>query len=451
MPESSSTEPQEPEATQQSSHESEAGVERAEHAGTALSRLLAVATLTPAQAGLLARDLAVELEALRRGGRYPAGFTDRRVLLTGSGSVVIATGDGVDTEQQGEPDGQEPGEVGHGRSVTHHVAGLVRKLAASARRDGVRQRDEADLLVQGLDELGDDVGALAEHVRQAATRLLRDVPDDRIDILRAELASLAGAIAGREPELDDEQSEKDQSGAASWSRSETHGADLRLRGWRRSRRRAWHSKPVARLRWLLVFGLVAGLVAAGSLWGLPNVVSDIQRGWGALMSSDEPQRQLAPVTQEPGGQEDAGDAEPDGETSGAQGSGDRGEGAARTPRDVELLAPEEADPITEVAVELLEETCEPGQACPLRVDVHMDREGTNRAVEWSLHVVDRCSDSVEEQPGMAVTAQSGWGQVYGISRPELPESSSLAVMAVTQEPVRVSSQPLEIPADGGTC
>src|SRR5918995_66752 len=57
--------------------------------GVALRRLLAVATLTPAQAGLLARDLVTGLDRLRRDGHQPGRVTDRSTVVSTDGTLQV--------------------------------------------------------------------------------------------------------------------------------------------------------------------------------------------------------------------------------------------------------------------------------------------------------------------------------------------------------------------------
>jgi HEAT repeat protein len=67
-----------------------AAVVQAPHGGVALRRLLAVATLTPAQAGLLAVDLVDQLAVLRYAGRNAGRVSDRWVSVTPDARLTLA-------------------------------------------------------------------------------------------------------------------------------------------------------------------------------------------------------------------------------------------------------------------------------------------------------------------------------------------------------------------------
>ncbi|MDV6013410.1 hypothetical protein [Haloechinothrix sp. LS1_15] len=425
---------------------------------TALRRLLAVATLTPPQAALLAHDLADGLDELRSEGQPPLEFSDYWLQVTDSGDLVIDpsgtrrtdsayAGETGTTQQDGEAStstGPGDGVARSWRPVIRVTIDVINRLAACSRRDGIRRHDESNQLVEDIDEAEEDIARTAEQVRTAAARLLDESgqPTDRI---RKQLVALIAAIAGHPPEPEPPNQEGPAPRAEPVPVRRAPGRP-RLRGWRRTRRKAWHRRPKLRARWVIPVVALAALVAAGSWWGFPRAVSDLQQGWDALFTSESPPQHLAPVTQAPGGEAGSGGGDDSREEPGAE-----GEGTAAEPAEFERLAPESADPITAVDIEHLDEACEPGETCTVRVDVVLEREPAVRQVSWSLHIVDRCSGSIEEQPGMAVTAQSGWGQVYGISRPELPDGSALAVVAVTDEPARASSPPLDVPDDGGTC
>jgi hypothetical protein len=213
-------------------------------------------------------------------------------------------------------------------------------------------------------------------------------------------------------------------------------------GHKLSSRRAWHRKRLIRPRKPVLVGLVVVLLGAVVLWGAPRAWSELQRGWEAVFTPQEPSQQLVPAPSLRDGDGD-GTAVPatDGEAS----------GPAKEPAPVDRPAPRAAGPVTEVTIDLAEARCVGGEQCPVRVDVHLRPSAAPRPVNWSLHIVDRCTGDTQTGDGVSMTAQAGWRQVYGISRPTLPEGTALAVIAVTESPARAASEPLSVPARDALC
>lgn len=120
------------------------------------------------------------------------------------------------------------------------------------------------------------------------------------------------------------------------------------------------------------------------------------------------------------------------------------------------------------------EPCAPGAVCAVRILVQLHpplnrqsqdgpsqdgrpQEATQqqpispRAVEWTFHVVDRCTGSQYSVPGGVVSAAPDSDQVQAVSTVPLPPGHALAVIAVTSEPDRAASGPLLVPARPDSC
>ena len=372
--------------------------------GVVLRRLLAVATLTPAQAAVLARDLADELALLATHGRLPDGVDDRSVLVTGHGQlrVMASAPDSRDGESSGDaaPDPLPP---------VRAAVGLIRQLDGNVRGAGPTVR-----ILARVDEAA-DLAELASRVRDAAGQLV----GDQQHRVRQEIAAAVAAITGNR-----------------------HGAEpARPAGaptsWRPSNRHAWHRRRRSPWRSILVVLLLIA-VAGAVWWGAPRAWPELQRGWDSLFAADPPPRQIVPLPEVP-----AADAE----DAGAEAADEGGE--AR-PADVEPPAPESAGPVTGVTIDREAGPCRPDAHCVVRVQVDLERAGAARRVDWEIHIVDRCTDEVQTRPGVTVTAQPGWTQVWGNSAIDLPSGTALAIVAVTDSPASAASSPLLVPADG-TC
>jgi hypothetical protein len=371
--------------------------------GVALRRLLAVATLTPAQAAVLARDLADELALLATHGRLPDGVDDRSVLVTGHGQLrVMASTDSRDGESSGYavPDPLPP---------VRAAVGLIRQLDGNVRGDGPTVRSLAR-----VDEAA-DLAELAGRVQDAAKQLVGDQQHRVRQEIAAAVMAITGNRYGAEPA-------RPAGAPTSWRPSSRHA-------WHRRRRGPWRSM-------LAVLLLIA--LAGAVWWGAPRAWPELQRGWDSLFAADPPPRQLFPLPDVPAGDaEDAGDEAAD-------------EDVEARPADVEPPAPESAGPVTGVSIDREGGPCLPDEHCVVRVQVDLERAGTARRVDWEIHIVDRCTDEVQTRQGVTVTAQPGWTQVWGNSAIDLPSGTALAIVAVTDSPASAASSPLLVPADG-TC
>lgn len=379
--------------------------------GVVLRRLLAVATLTPAQAGLLARDLVTDLRRLREEGDQPGRVTDRSTVVSTDGTLEV------------QPEnGDHPG---NWVSTTDSAAEVVRQILRNTGRGGTRRRAEAAALA---DQIEDPVGDLDDLTRMVDDAVPTPPDEPRV---RRQLAVLVAGTKGR--------------GVPSVERTPVvlpteppvpRAITLAPDSWRPSSRRRWHrrSKLRSKRTWLLVLLIV--LVGALLTWGIPRGWSELRRGWQAMFTPEQEATQhMAPVSPPAAKPASAKPAMND---------------ARDQPRPVKRLAPLKAGAVTQVKV-ATSEPCRRGAVCPVRVDVHLQPEAAARQVSWSLRVVDRCTGKTYPRSGASVVAEPWWRQVYGLSRTALPKGRALAIIAVTKAPARAASQPLLIPQSRATC
>lgn len=393
----------------------------------ALRRLLAVATLTPAQAGLLALDLVEALVASRADGRGPEHIDDRSTIVTEDGRLALlpeaAPADGVKRPRQ-QPD-------------TEDATSLTRRLIANARKSGARPPAGATLLTDRVGGSFDDLPDLARRVRHAVAEVLPLDDPERVRWVRRQLAALATATKGNPPEQNgDPFAVKAEERRPDIPLKVSRAAVLTREDWRRVSRPVWHRKRRLATRKTVLIALVVVLVGALAWWIVPGGIAQLDRGWDAMFGTTEPSQRFAPVSPPPD------------EQRRAPGSP---ESAGERPGPVKSFGPRKAAPITEVTVERAQGACSPGKACPVRVDVRLAARDARTEVEWSLRIVDRCSGQVRRARGGVMTAAAGSRQAYAFVRPDLRSGKALAIVAVTTEPGRAASAPLLVPSAVRTC
>jgi hypothetical protein len=126
-----------------------------------------------------------------------------------------------------------------------------------------------------------------------------------------------------------------------------------------------------------------------------------------------------------------------------------GEGPRR-PSAVQVLAPAAAAPVLAVDARAVG-PCAPGTRCRLRVVVQTRPQSQARRVRWTLALVDRCSGAVTNRPGGALTVAAGAGFGQGQSQVVLPRRTAIAVVALTDEPTRAASRPVDVVPLPTTC
>ncbi|MEE2034795.1 hypothetical protein Q8814_22230, partial [Rhodococcus sp. CC-R104] len=181
--------------------------------GVELGRLLAVATLTSAQAALLITDVVDQLELAYGRGRHPTGLRGDAVMVSESGQLTIEC----------------TGKAGPWDDVQDAVAGLLRQIATNCRGAVLANRVD-----ESISESSDLVG-LARRVRHAAAT---EFDPAEVGRKRRQLAALVSAVRGRA--LPDEPV-ADRPDAPVRPLLAT-GATLASNGWRPPAGKVWHRK-----------------------------------------------------------------------------------------------------------------------------------------------------------------------------------------------------------------
>jgi hypothetical protein len=384
--------------------------------GISLRRLLAITAITPGQAALLTRDIAEEITRRAPDGQHQAPLDMRTAWIGLDGRLRSL-------RQPSPPDAAPTDDA----ATALHI---IRSLGREADASRPRSHDDSARPLIDLDDRPEDLTHTVARVHATATAVLGNEED--IARIRRELAALAHVAQGHV------NGEHDRSrGAAERPTSGPHAEPpVTHPDWGSARRKAWHrARP--RIRWKLIAGVVVIAAALAAGWvGLPRAWSELQAGWESLLGTEPPPRTLVPVPPVP----DAGEAV-NGETA------DAAEGDA-DPDPLEPPAPTSAGPINEISLDVEGADCAAGQRCLVRTEVGMEPAGATRTVAWTLEIVDRCSGDTTSAPGVTVTAQPGWSQVWGNSELELPDGPALAVYAVTTSPADAASPALLVPADG---
>lgn len=299
---------------------------------------------------------------------------------------------------------------------------LARSLVSSVRRSPAYAEASA-ILQEEIDRVEQDLrvlGRASEHIRQIAEERL-GLED--AEMVRGELAALAAATY--RPDAVQPLELEPPKKPATVTEPVPPPPPARNR-WG-LRERVWHRKFRLPSRRLVLWTLLIAVSSAAAFIYVPRVVADLRATWDTLMNPAAPDQHFEPVSP----------------------PRERGMGVAPAP--VPALAPSEAAPIESVAGSFADGPCQPGQLCTVRVDVELAPRAGVSVSSWTLHVADRCTGDTTEHPGLAMPVQPGARQAYGVSEVPLPESRSLAILAVTDAPTRAASRPLLVPADGGTC
>jgi hypothetical protein len=388
-----------------------------------LDRLLAVATLTPGQATLLAARL------LRASRSAPAASTAScrlgPVSVTPSGDIEVA--------------------VASAEAMTP-VTELLQHLLQNARRLPAHPKPEQHLLLHRLEEAaaapGPEPADRAEGLEEALAGTLGSGAQQR---LSAQLAALVQAASHVVPPV----SGSGGSGPLQAVEGPTNGrartSDLvpdAPEGSRRVLRRAvptpaGPSDPVrrrthlpSRSRRRRVALLVAVLVAA---LAASAYVGLLQRGAGIVTSLGGGSQPTAPVEHAP--------ARPPHQR--AQHAG------VHRPQGVPKLAARHAGPVSAVLVQKLG-SCRPGSPCPVKVTVHLGSGSDGSPVRWKVGAARSCKRGMVWSAPTTVTPQPGWRTVYASSSVRVPRGAR-ALLALTTAPVRVQSPPVRVTGSSPHC
>lgn len=438
-------------------------------AGIALRRLLAVATLTPAQAGLLAMDLVDTLVTLDERGQCPDQVNDRSVLVMRDGTVTIApapeTAGSETAPEAADTDDTASGTAGdtNGRATrgveqlpvaATTANSLVRLLIDHTRGGSARRKVDATLLTDRLAGSCAELTALRDKVHAAVAELATGDDatwDDWTSRTRRQITALVTATQGRTALRDRapvRPAPLDDAEATNAVATSARALNLARGDLRGARRKAWYRKRRLPGRKTVLITLIVALVAAAGWWAVPRTWSELRRGWEAVFTTSEPSQQLPPLAPP---EEQGSGGEITGKSTGTSTDAARPASNDSKPGPVPRLAPKAAGPITGVSIERAEGECRRNAICPVRVDVRLGPSASPREVGWSLRVVDRCTGKIGKRKGVTMTAEAGWQQVYGISRPKLSGSRALAIIAVTKTPAKTASAPLLVTADRATC
>ncbi|WP_068156339.1 hypothetical protein [Rhodococcus phenolicus] len=377
--------------------------------GIALERLLAVATLTPAQAALLITDVVDQFESAHRRGRCPTGLRGDAVKVSGTGQLTIeCTGTGGSWDEAQDA-----------------VTGLIRQIATNCRGAALAVRVDESIAESS------DPADLARRVRRTAAT---EFDPSEAERKRRQLAALVSAVQGRA--LPDKR-ETDPPDLPERPLPAI-GPTLASNGWHPPAGKVWHRKRRRLSRRRGILALISVLILAGAAWAAPAAWAQLSRGWHTLLDPVESsmQDQISPVSPPP----PVPEAAPPPVAPGATGPGP-----------VDTALPGRAGPITQVTATFANGACEAGRTCTMRVDVGLDPGANVGAVTWNLTVYDRCTGVVQPGGDVTVPVPPGAGETYGIGSVALQPGTALAVAAVTTAPVAAASQPVYVPAENATC
>lgn len=373
--------------------------------GVTLRRLLAVATLTPAQAAVLVTDAVDQLEQAYGRDRQPTSLQRGAVTVSDSGQLTLECAGNAKSWDE----------------LRDAVAGLLRRIATNSRSAPLAER---------LDEAvaeSTDIAVLVRRVRDAAAT---EFDPNEVERKRRQIAALVSAAMGRAlPEVP----VVEQPDVPIQPLLAT-GSSLASNGWHPPTGKVWHRKKrrPSRRRWMLA--LIAILLLIGMVWAAPKAWSELSRGWHTLLDPVDTSmpNQISPVSPPP----------PVPEAAPPPGT---------EPGPVHTALPGVAGPITRVAATFANGACEAGQPCTMRVDVGVDPAANVAAVTWNLTVYDRCTGVAVPGGAITVPVPPGGREAYGIGSVVLPPGTALAVAAITTAPAAAASQPVYVPAENATC
>ena len=389
-------------------------------------RLLAVATLTPGQASLVAARLLRAGAAGRpAAASSTAGCRLGPVSFTPSGDIEVA----VASEEEDTP-----------------VTELLQRLLQNARRLPAHPKPEQHLLLHRLEEAAaapvPDPEARAEGLEEALVETHGSGAHHRLSAQLAALVAAATHIvpsvlapaedgpsqAAVEPATRRTRSPGLVPAAPERSRLVGHRAVPTATGPRRAaRRRAPLSARTRRRRVALVVAVLVAALAAGAYVGL------LQRGSGIVQSLGLGSHPAAPATQAPA---------PSAHRSAQHVGGHQPPGVPR-------LAGRHAGPVAAVLVHK-SGSCRAGSLCPVKVTVHLRTASAGRPVSWKVGTARACKSGMVWSPSTTVTPQPGWRTVYASSSVRVPRGSS-ALLALTTAPVRVQSPPVPVTGSSRHC
>jgi hypothetical protein len=354
--------------------------------GVELSRLLALAWLTPAQALELGSGL-LAAAAARSDPEAGSAGSDRlpidRLVLGADGRVTLRLA--PDRRDDGRPPGGPSGvDVGAVLADVARAARLRARCAGPAADQLLAELDRAvaELPVAGVPAVARTLGAAAAGTDPTA--------------VRAELGALARAVGGYAGQVRG----AGPAGAASTA--------IRPAPAPAPRASTGANRNVGRRigAWLLSIVVLAGVGVLEVAVLRDKVATDIDVLLDAGRSGSAPS--AAP--------------EPDG-------------------LPIVPPAPAAAGSVRGVDLRPLAQ-CTPGAPCTVRVLVRVVPGADPQVVTWSYRIVDRCTGAVVPAPGGSVSVPAGGERVAVVGTVPLPTAQAVEVVAVTELPAAAASPPV---------
>lgn len=440
-----------------------------------LRRLLALATLTPAQAVRVTLGTLRALEAVHRAGLSHGAVDVDSVWITPGGEVLLDTIGGALLSTLSGETGQRLDLAAMERLLLAVLGSRVRQLGGPGGRKPTIASAE---LVRAAPLMGQaqDVGAAVDALLRAAGDLAGEAAQQTaavglaalVDRLRRpplvalEMAALAGAGAGQDVELSGEPI------------APSIPADVReARPAPAAQRHAalQPSQPAPRAAGGLVpstfgeSGPASASDAPSPVWagrsdrgagGRPEWLATTPPWWGRRRLRAGALRSLgllAALAVVAGGavgvvrlfRHHAGSATSPATT--AAPTAPRATPSPSAPPTPTLLplsapAPPRAGDVLAVSIATTGAACGPtSPRCTVVVRVDLAPHALETVV-WHLVVVDRCTGTTTTEPGSRVTALASYAYVYDDDTLTLPSSHPLAVYAVTDTPAAAASSPL---------
>jgi len=348
--------------------------------GVELTRLIALARLTPAQALEIGASVLADVAMRFETGTGAHLGADRVVIGTDGRAVLGAAAD----------DGRDRGPSAGGAAAQ----ALLADLAGAARVRGRRSDPAAEELLGHLDravtELPDaGVPGVARKLQEAATTIDRGT-------VRAELAALAAAVDGAT--------------GSTRTAGATGGPSTADRATRAGHAGGRRTRAVARRIGAWVFSVL--VLAAVVLLEVAVLRDDIAADIRLLLDAGR------------SGSETSDAPEPDG-------------------LPVVPPAPAAAESVTAVDLRPLGQ-CAPGAPCSLRLLVRLAPAAEPQVVTWSYRTVDRCTGTTTTAPGGTVTVPPQGDRAAAVGTVVLPASPAVAVLAVTDLPAVAASPPVSV-------
>jgi hypothetical protein len=123
---------------------------------------------------------------------------------------------------------------------------------------------------------------------------------------------------------------------------------------------------------------------------------------------------------------------------------------AKQPDPIPNLGPPAAGPVTLLEIRPLE-GCRPGAVCQTVAQVTVTPQDAPLDVAWGFELIDRCGPLRETRPGgvFSIPARSDRA-VQTVSVP-VPAGRALALIPVTNSPVKVAGTPIPLSTGDGPC